>query len=348
MLELENLRFARADFSLDVSLSLDAGERGVVLGASGSGKTTLLRLIAGFLEPDSGSIRKRGRELRGLAPEKRGIGMVFQEDALFPAMTASENIEYGLKLSGMSRPRRRERAEELAARMGIAALLDRRPRELSGGERQRVALARSLAVGPDILLFDEALAALDPRTKEMIEETIADLARQSGLTSLHVTHDVGEALASADRIFLIEGGRLVETGRPEDLYERPARASTARWFASGPLIALDDSPSVLARVAKAAHEHPRDPGNAGRPRHAHFPASDARLFEGDGEVRAGFLALSVVVEHLVYRGSHVEAELLIEGTDARFRKDFLRGEDIRPGLRVHLEIPEASVGGIAD
>lgn len=343
VLEIEGLRFERESFRLELSLSLAEGERGMVLGASGSGKTSLLRLIAGFLEPAAGSIRKRGRELRGLPPERRGIGMVFQEDALFPTMRAGQNIEYGLRLAKLGREERKRRVAELAEAMGIGALLGRLPRELSGGERQRVALARTLAVEPELVLFDEALASLDPRNAERIEETFAALAAARGLTSLHVSHNVDEALARADRIFLIEGGSLVEEGRPEELYERPAHEATARWFGSGPLLPLGSGGGAAELLRGAERRGTRARGaEGGVPRFAHFPSVLADIAE-EGALPAACLGLPVLVEGLSYHGSRRAAELRIEGTELRFRRDFGGSRPLRPGQRLLLAVPEDSV-----
>jgi len=236
MLEIRDLQKKWSDFSLDVTLSLESGAIGAILGPSGCGKSTLLRLIAGLEEPDSGSISLGGRELRALSPEKRMIGMVFQDFALFPQLTVRKNIAYGPRVRGESRDEAARRVQELAESFGIAQLLDRQPGSLSGGEQQRVALARALAVSPDLVLLDEPLSSLDAGLRERLRTEIADRLKEAAVSALFVTHDVAEAFAVADRVFVMGSGRIVEEGAPRELYERPRKAYTARFLGRGPLI----------------------------------------------------------------------------------------------------------------
>jgi ABC-type Fe3+/spermidine/putrescine transport system ATPase subunit len=236
MLEIRGLRKNWSDFSLDVSLSLESGAIGAILGPSGCGKSTLLRLIAGLEEADSGSISLGGRELRALSPEKRGIGMVFQDFALFPQLSVRKNIAYGPRVRGEERGETARRVDELAESFGIAPLLDRQPGSLSGGEQQRVALARALAVSPELVLLDEPLSSLDAGLRERLRTEIADRLKEAAVSALFVTHDVAEAFAVADRVFVMGSGRIVEEGTPRGLYERPRKAYTARFLGRGPLL----------------------------------------------------------------------------------------------------------------
>lgn len=238
MLEIRALRKAWPDFALDVSLSLADGEIGAILGPSGCGKSTLLRLAAGLLEAEGGSVSLDGLDVSNLPPERRGIGMVFQDYALFPRMSVRENIEYGPRMEGVDRTGRAAIVETLARSFGLARLLDRSPSSLSGGEQQRVALARSLAAKPRLVLLDEPLSSLDAGLRRRLRSEIAERLRAAGVMALHVTHDVEEALAVADRIFLMGRGRIVEEGAPEELYARPGTAYGARFLARGPVLSL--------------------------------------------------------------------------------------------------------------
>ncbi|HOX33440.1 MAG TPA: ABC transporter ATP-binding protein [Spirochaetales bacterium] len=236
MLEVEALAKAWPDFELEAGFRLRDGEIAALLGPSGCGKSTLLRLLAGLERPDRGSIRLDGRELSGLPPEKRGVGLVFQDFALFPGMSVARNIEYGPRRAGLARADRARLVASLAASMEIGGLLGRNPASLSGGEQQRVALARTLAASPRLVLLDEPLSSLDASLRRRLRVGIAERLRAASVMALHVTHDVEEALAVADRIFLMGRGRIVEEGSPEELYARPATAYGARFLGRGPVI----------------------------------------------------------------------------------------------------------------
>lgn len=215
-------------FSLDVA----AGESVALLGPSGSGKTTVLSAIAGFIEPSGGRIQLRGRTVaeRGLsvAPEHRRVGMVFQHYALWPHLTALETVAYPMRRRGVSRHDARIEAAELLARLGLSGLAARLPAELSGGEQQRVGLARAIAREPDLFLFDEPTAHLDTPLRAALQEELSTRRASTGTAAMTATHDVGEALAVADRVALLRDGRLVQVGTPRDVYERPVDLWAAR------------------------------------------------------------------------------------------------------------------------
>ena len=216
----------------DVSLAVDPGETVCLLGHSGCGKTTLLRIVAGLERPTAGRIVLAGREVAGpnvfVPPEQRGVGMMFQDYALFPHLTIVENAMFGL--SRMPAAKARATAESALARVGLAKYAGDYPHMLSGGEQQRVALARALAPQPGILLMDEPFSNLDQRMRERIREETMGLLREKDATALVVTHDPVEAMMIADRIALMRSGRIVQTGAPEDLYERPQSLFAARFF----------------------------------------------------------------------------------------------------------------------
>ncbi|MEA2377131.1 MAG: putative spermidine/putrescine transport system ATP-binding protein [Thermoleophilaceae bacterium] len=213
------------------TLSVVEGEFLTLLGPSGSGKTTLLRIIAGFQAPTGGSVLLRGRDITGLWPAERGIGMVFQQYALFPHMTVADNIAYGLKQRKWKKPARQERVREMLDLVRLPGLEGRYPRQLSGGQQQRVALARALAYSPEILLMDEPLGALDRTLRLEMEEELRRIHRDMRATVIYVTHDQQEALALSDRIAVMRAGEICALSTPEDLYRRPNSGFVARFFA---------------------------------------------------------------------------------------------------------------------
>jgi putative spermidine/putrescine transport system ATP-binding protein len=221
-----------------VSLDVRSGELLTLLGPSGSGKTTLLKVIAGFEAPSAGRVMLRGRDISRLSPARRGVGMVFQNYALFPHMTVAENIGYGLKLRRVRRAGRKLRVGEMLELLRLDGLGDRYPRQLSGGQQQRVALGRALAYDPEVILMDEPLGALDRALRIELEEQIRGLHRDLQTTIVYVTHDQQEALALSDRIAIMRAGRVVSVGAPEQLYRRPADSFVASFFANANLFAV--------------------------------------------------------------------------------------------------------------
>ncbi len=205
-----------------VDLAIAPGELVAVIGPSGCGKSTLLKLIAGFLTPDAGRVLLDGRDATALPPRRRELGIVFQAYALFPHMTALENVAWPLGLRGVARAERRRRAEEMLARVGLAAHAARRPAALSGGQQQRVALARALVFGPKALLLDEPLSALDAALRVSMRDEIRRLQQESAIATLHITHDQEEALSIADRVAVMRDGRILQCAAPRELYARPA------------------------------------------------------------------------------------------------------------------------------
>src|SRR3954447_9490785 len=212
-----------------VSLTVEPGEIVAVFGPSGSGKTVLLRMIAGMFEPDDGDILVGGRSFVGAAPERRGIGMAFQNFALFPHMTARENIASGLGAKAAASDAA-PRVEAISRLLKIEHVLGHTPRELSNGQKQRTALARALIGNPDVLLLDDPLRNVDAKLRYEMRLELPSLLRRNSAAVLYVTQDYREAMAIADRIAVLINGRLVQVGRPEEIYARPASVAVARLF----------------------------------------------------------------------------------------------------------------------
>ncbi|HEY2311392.1 MAG TPA: ABC transporter ATP-binding protein [Gaiellaceae bacterium] len=204
-----------------VDLDIGAGEFFTLLGPSGSGKTTTLRVIAGFERPDGGHVELQGVDVTRVAPSQRAVNTVFQDYALFPHMTVAENVEYGLRVKGMSRSDRRARTQDVLERVRLPGLGDRKPVQLSGGQRQRVALARAIVNGPPVLLLDEPLGALDLKLRQEMQIFLKALQRDLGITFVYVTHDQEEALSMSDRLAVFNEGRIEQVGTPAEVYEHP-------------------------------------------------------------------------------------------------------------------------------
>ena len=204
-----------------IDLDIAAGEFFTMLGPSGSGKTTTLRVIAGFERPDAGSVELQGVDVTRVAPSQRAVNTVFQDYALFPHMTVAENIEYGLRVKGMSRGDRRARAQEVLERVRLPGLGDRKPVQLSGGQRQRVALARAIVNRPPVLLLDEPLGALDLKLRQEMQIFLKELQRELAITFVYVTHDQEEALTMSDRLAVFNEGGIEQLGTPAEVYEHP-------------------------------------------------------------------------------------------------------------------------------
>ena len=224
---LDKVRKRFPEFLLDVSMSAERGTLLALLGPSGCGKTTTLHIIAGFIEPESGSIALDGRSIVGLAPHLRGIGLVFQDYALFPNMDVRGNIAFGLEARGRGRAEVARRVGELLRLARLDGYERRKVTELSGGEQQRVALARALAPEPGLLLLDEPLSALDARLRKELRVEIRRIQRELGVTTVYVTHDQEEALAIADSVVVMRGGKVEQAGTPFEIYHRPVNGFVA-------------------------------------------------------------------------------------------------------------------------
>ena len=296
----------------DVSLAVEDGEFVAILGPSGCGKTTLLRQIAGFDKPDAGSIRIGDAVVstpaQHVPPERRRIGIVFQSYALWPHMTVAENVGYGLDVAGVKDPERRQRVNAALALVELEGFADRRPALLSGGQRQRVALARCLVTEPSLVLLDEPLANLDVHLRASMEDEFARFHARTGTTMVYITHDQREAMALADRIAVMDRGRVLQLATPSQLYREPADATVASFIGAGMVVpvqveAVDgtgtcrvDVLGVPMRMRCAAGTRP----GAAR---ACLRAQDLTL------AAAGVPALAARIERSIYQGGHFRLEL---------------------------------------
>ena len=240
-LELDHLEksFGAVHVVKDFNLAVEKGEFVSFLGPSGCGKTTVLRMVAGFESPTSGSIVIDGKNVTGIRPNQRNIGMVFQAYALFPNLTVAQNVGFGLRVAGQGKAEIDKRVGEMLELIGLPQLGSRYPFQLSGGQQQRVALARALAIKPSVLLLDEPLSALDAKIRVSLREEIRAIQRELGITTIFVTHDQEEALSMSDRIVVMHQGVADQVGTPFEIYNRPATRFVAQFV--GTLNLLDAS-----------------------------------------------------------------------------------------------------------
>ncbi|GAC1030344.1 ABC transporter ATP-binding protein [Pseudomonas sp. No.21] len=277
-----------------VSIDIQDGEFFSMLGPSGSGKTTCLRLIAGFEQPSSGSIRIHGEEAAGLPPYQRDVNTVFQDYALFPHMNVRDNVAYGLKVKGVGKSERLNRAEEALGMVALAGYGDRKPAQLSGGQRQRVALARALVNRPRVLLLDEPLGALDLKLREQMQSELKKLQRQLGITFIFVTHDQSEALSMSDRVAVFNKGRIEQVDTPRNLYMQPATPFVAEFVGT----------SNVLRGAVALELTGNEQPFSIRPEHIRFATAEAAL--------AGEVQISGLLHDIQYQGAATRYELRLD------------------------------------
>ncbi|OWK44196.1 Spermidine/putrescine import ATP-binding protein PotA [Pseudomonas oleovorans subsp. oleovorans] len=274
-----------------VSIDIQDGEFFSMLGPSGSGKTTCLRLIAGFEQPDNGSIRIHGIEAAGLPPYQRDVNTVFQDYALFPHMNVLDNVAYGLKVKGMGKAERLARADEALAMVALKGFGDRKPAAMSGGQRQRVALARALVNRPRVLLLDEPLGALDLKLREQMQSELKKLQRQLGITFIFVTHDQSEALSMSDRVAVFNKGRIEQVDTPRNLYMKPATPFVAEFVGTSNVVRGDLAKQLTGTQGAFSI----------RPEHARLAGNEA--------LAADELEISGLLHDIQYQGASTRYEI---------------------------------------
>ena len=321
----------------DVSLGIAASSYTVLLGPSGSGKTTLLSILGGFLVPSAGKVLIGGRDCTTLAPARRPTTTVFQDYALFPHMSVGSNVGFGLRMRGEPRRQRNEAVRAALELVGLADMSDRRPHELSGGQRQRVALARALVVAPAVLLLDEPLGALDLKLRRQMQDELKAIQKRVGAAFVHVTHDQEEAMALADKLVVMNHGRILEEGPPEHIYSRPRSIFSATFMGEsavleasvigqdGAMLDLDTPVGRLSLPGSAAIG--AEVAIAVRP--------ESLLF---GEPAAGHLLLGAgTVRDIVFQGSFRRVIVALQSDPAiSFTVRVPLGQALAAGERVEL------------
>ncbi|MFJ2818566.1 ABC transporter ATP-binding protein [Streptomyces sp. NPDC091279] len=331
----------------EVSMEIAAGEFVTFLGSSGSGKTTTLMMIAGFCEPDSGHVVVGGHDVTRLAPQKRGLGFVFQQYLLFPHMTVWENVAFPLQLRGLPKAELRRRVGETLEMAGLSAMGRRRPRELSGGQQQRVALCRALVYRPPVILMDEPLGALDKKLRDQLQTEIKRIQRELGLTVIYVTHDQEEALVLSDRVAVMRDGRIDQFDTPQELFERPRTPFVADFLGAANFLP--------GQVAERTPDHTLVKLTTGgllkaRPQPA--PPTPHVL----AAVQPGRLALcptgdgfaTGTVETVTYVGTLVRVTVRPDGAAEPVRLELPSGRAPAPGAHVGLTADPENVSVFAD
>ena len=339
-IEVENLHVGYGALPVlhGVDLTVEPGEFVAILGSSGCGKTTLLRTIAGFQKASSGAIRLFGRDVAALPPEKRNIAMVFQSYALWPHMTVLGNVGYGLRLRGMRREAVRRRVGEVLTLLGLAGLEDRKVTNLSGGQRQRVALGRALAVDPSLLLLDEPLSNLDAKVRLQLRYEIKALQNRLGFAAIHVTHDREEAMTMADRIVVMEAGRIAQAGPPKEVYDRPASPFVASFMGADNTIDLTVAPASAGVEISASREQAAVPWSGAAPVgsvRAYFRDDVAKLDAPDARVE-GAIVLSGRIAQRAYPGGHYRYAVAIGDRQFTVTDERYLDLDTPVGLRLPL------------
>jgi len=290
-----------------VSLGVERGEMIALLGSSGCGKTTLLRAIAGFVTPDTGAIRVAGEDITRLAPEKRETAMMFQSYALWPHMSVADNIGYGLRMRGAKKDAIATRVAEVLKLLQLDGYGARSVTQLSGGQRQRVALGRAVAVDPRLLLLDEPMSNLDYKVRLELRHELRAFQKRIGITAVYVTHDREEALTLSDRIAVIDAGKIVQVGAPEEIFNRPSSAFVAGFMVADnavDVIATDDGALIAATN-----------GSGGRRMRAHFRSDAAAIATQGAAARNDALLLSGTIAQSVYVGQSYRYRVRLAAAD---------------------------------
>ena len=343
-LERVTKRFGKITALDDVSLTIRRGELMTLLGPSGCGKTTLLNLVAGFLMPDSGEIGIDGRRVTDVPAYRREIGIMFQNYALFPHMSVTANVGYGLKMRRLAKPEIARRVGDALALVKLAGLEDRKPRQLSGGQQQRVALARALVIRPKVLLLDEPFSALDRNLRASMQVELKEIQRKLGVTTIFVTHDQSEALSLSDRIAVIADGRIRQLDSPDEIYRYPVDRFVASFIGDANVLRarLERIDGAVATVALGAARvrvptGTLDNGAVGASVDLFVRPEELRVAEHDAAIAA-----HGIVAAQIYQGGHID--LYVEVPEAVSGRVLLRvpsydaGSLRPPGTRIGIAL----------
>ncbi len=357
MIKVTDLSRSWGKFRLErISIEVDSGEYMVVLGPCGSGKTLLLETIAGLHTLESGSVCLGGEDVTDLPPEKRRVGLVYQQYALFPHLSIVDNIAYGLRYLKLSRAERRERVEEMLDLLHIRALADRAtPMGLSGGEAQKVALARALAIRPRVLLLDEPFSSLDQRARERIMDVLPVIAREQNVPVIHVTHDYTEAAALAHSIAVVRHGRIAQIGTPEEVFRRPRTRFVAEFLGVTNLLPAHpvrtEGDTACVRVGGLLVRAPLPAGVPATPGSVNGGPPPLALCVRPEEIRirpadaAGVNVFPGRIRELSDQGFHVRARIALDGAEviAFVAPSHAELRGITVGQSVFVELPRESV-----
>lgn len=317
----------------DLNLTVESGSLTALLGPSGAGKTTAMKLIAGLLTPDAGQIALDGQPITTLPPERREVAMVFQDPLLFPHLTIAQNVGFGLRMRALPPAEIAATVATMLDRVRLTGLGDRRPSQLSGGQQQRAALARALILRPRVLLLDEPLSSLDPGLRDEMRGLIRALQRETGITTLVITHDQAEAVALADHIALLLDGRIVQHAHPEAFYRRPASEAVARFFGGVNFIpgtARDGRfHSALGPLTLPS----------GAPEGDHILSFRPEALRLSPEAKSGSNNRTARVTAVTFLGTQTRVELDIEGTALQALTTPDAAHALQPGDRITVALP---------
>jgi spermidine/putrescine transport system ATP-binding protein len=326
-------RFGSQEALKAVSLDIAEGEFVALLGPSGCGKTTLLRCIAGFLAPDEGSIAIGGEDVTRLPPYRRPLNTVFQNYALFPHMNVRENVAYGPRRHGASRAEAAARAAEALSLVGLDGFAERYPRQLSGGQQQRVALARAIVNRPRLLLLDEPLSALDLKLRKRMQLELKHLQERLGIAFVFVTHDQEEAMTVADRLVVMDAGRIEQVGRGTDIYRRPVTRFVAEFVGEANFVpCVPEGDALRPRLGTLPVAAP--PGAAGHPGLGVLRPESLRVL--DGPAPDGVSTCEGVVEELITVGSHCMIYVRVGADLVQVKERGITADVIAPGATIRL------------
>ncbi len=312
--ELDGVTIRFGDFTAvqSATLRINNGEFFSFLGPSGCGKTTILRTVSGFLEPSEGKVRIGGKDMAGFGPNKRPTALIFQNLALFPLMSVTDNITYGLRVRGASRQEREKRADELLSLIALRGQGKKMVNELSGGQKQRVAIARALAVEPQVLLLDEPLSALDLKLRQHMRNELRNIQQRVGITFIYITHDQGEALTMSDRIAVMNAGVIEQVGDGKTIYDQPATAFVASFVGEnnpfpGKVLRADNGTAIIETAFGALRGRNAGGLRAGDQAILFVRPESLRLGQGGADTTIGSNVLNVAFEgnasHIFLKGA---------------------------------------------